>query len=632
MCGISGLVCQPRADAGQFRADLARAVEVQHHRGPDGNGILIEGCVGLAHNRLSILDLSELGSQPMVSRSGRTSIAYNGEIYNFRDIAEKLNLTLQSGSDTEVLLEAYEVMGLKIFAELNGMFAFALHDRAKNQLFIVRDRLGIKPLYLAEDAGRTLFASEIKGLFAMAPSREKHLNTGALHEWAYFGNTLGESTLFQGVHQLEPGHALRIDLATGEKNERAYWTLTDAFTKARKDGGITDPEDAASRIRTALENSVARHMVADVPVGIFLSGGLDSSSITTYAARASGQRLTTYSAAFDHDTERSELALAREVATANDTDHHEIRIQGADTADVVMKMVENHDLPFSDAANIPLYLMCEKIGQSHKVILQGDGGDEMFAGYQRHLTLQRAQSYRTAFRMLKAGIGPFAKGRKMDRIARMVEALGASDDGKLMGLLLTVERESSAPTNVFAKGLQADISRADPFARYRKAADLFDGVPLAEKMLLTDKMIILPDVFFQKVDRSTMSASVEVRVPFLDNEIVDLVLGIPSGMLAEGGQQKGLLRRAMKDVLPKSILEGKKRGFGVPFGKWVMGPLLPLARDAIATAAKAHPDILDHAAIEKRIEQHLAGQADHGFMIWKVFNLSLWLTQQKVGL
>ena len=632
MCGISGLICQPGADAKQYHADLDRAVKVQHHRGPDGNGILIEGCVGLAHNRLSILDLSKLGAQPMVSRSGRTAVTYNGEIYNFREIASKLNLTLQSGSDTEVLLEAYEILGPEVFTHLNGMFAFALHDRANAQVFIVRDRLGIKPLYLAEDTGRTLFASEIKGLFALAPNLERRLNTAALHEWAYYGNALGKRTLFRGVRQLEPGHALRIDLVNGEKSERAYWTLIGAFASAREDSGLSDPREAAARVRTVLEASVARHMVADVPVGIFLSGGLDSSSITTYAAKMSGQRLTTYSAAFDHDAERSELALAREVAMANNTDHHEIHIQGADTADVLTKMVDNHDLPFSDAANIPLYLMCEKIGKSHKVILQGDGGDEMFAGYQRHLTLQRAQRYIAAFRMMKIGIGPFARGHKMERIARMVEALGAFDQGKTLALLLTVERESSAPTNIFAKSMRAEIENADPFARYREAAALFGDIPLAEKMLLTDKMVILPDVFFQKVDRSSMAASVEVRVPFLDNEIVDLVLGIPSRVLTDGGQQKGLLRRAMQDVLPKSILAGKKRGFGVPFGKWVMGPLLPLARDAIATAAASHPEILDHAAIEARIAQHLTGKADHGFMIWKVFNLSLWLIRHKVRL
>ena len=371
--------------------------------------------------------------------------------------------------------------------------------------------------------------------------------------------------------------------------------------------------------------------MADVPVGVFLSGGLDSSSIAMLAAKNSTQTLTTYSAAFDHDTDQSELTLAREVAETIGTDHHEIRIHGTETIDIIQRMIDSHDQPFSDAANIPLYMMCDKISDTHKVILQGDGGDEMFAGYQRYLTLMRAAKYRPLLRMLAGPAGAVLRGPRARRITRLIEALGADTDARTMARFLTVEREAEAPTAIFQPALRQALLAHDYAARYAEIGDRFAQVPLAERMLLTDREIILPDIFCQKVDRATMAASVEVRVPFIDNEILDLVMAIPVQTLMTGGQQKGLLRHAMRDLLPASVISGKKRGFGVPFGKWVTGPLLAHARDMINTAAAAHPELFDRVVIDQRIDDHLAGRVDNGFLIWKAFNLSLWIISQKVS-
>ncbi len=632
MCGIAGIIDPATHDRNVIQERLRKVIQVQHHRGPDAFGIHLNDKVGLAHNRLSILDLSDAGNQPMWSQSGRCVIAYNGEVYNFRDLAAKYCLDLRSRSDTEVILEAFEKIGPSIFSELNGMFAFAIHDLANNAVWLVRDRLGIKPLYLSVQGQNIAFASEIKGLFVLHPTLEKRLRVDALHEWTYFGNALGARTMFEGVEQLEPGRFLRIDLGSGAIDEQAYWSIKGALEQIRPDQVITDPVLAAETTRELLEASIKRQLVSDVPVGIFLSGGLDSSSIACLASRHAQKPLTTYSAAFDYDEERSELALAAEVARACGSDHREIRIEGGKSADVVRKMVESHDQPFSDAANIPLYLMSESIGSTHKVILQGDAGDEMFAGYQRHLTLLKYGRYRRLFRALRGLAQLPINNRRYRQIARIVSALGAQDDGKTMGLFLTVERQADAPTRIFGHNLRQRIAGDDPFKRYRDIERKFQGRTIAEKMLLVDKSIILPDIFFQKVDRSTMAASVEVRVPFTDNALLDHVLALSPEMLMQGRTQKGLLRSAMREVLPPAVLAGKKRGFGVPFGYWITGSFSDTFKDVVTDVGRSTPDLFDLAHIETLWRDHENGFADHGFLFWKIFNLALWVKGYDVSL
>lgn len=632
MCGIAGAVFPFGTDAMTLTSRLQAVTRLQRHRGPDASGVLVGEKVGFAHNRLSIIELSELGAQPMQSASKRTAITFNGEVYNFRELTQELGLQVQSGSDTEVILAAYEQLGQVAFAKLNGMFAFALHDRAENAVWLVRDRLGIKPLYLSATDERVVFASEIKGIFALAGDIERRMNHDALHEWVYYGNALGSRTLYHGITQLEPGCALRIDLANGSRKQFRYWSIPAALDQLSPDPDMRNPIAAAAKTRDILERSVKRHLISDVPVGLFLSGGLDSSSIACLASHHSETPLTTYSAAFDHDGENSELALAKEVATACGTLHHEFRIRGDDTADVIERMIDSHDLPFSDAANIPLYLMCRQIGQDHKVVLQGDAGDEMFAGYQRHLTLLKWQNRRALFRALRRLANLPVQNRQVLRILRMIAALGAPGDAETMALLLTVERGAASPTAIFQPAQRARLLAHDPFERYRYWDDQFGDRPLPEKMLLIDKLVVLPDIFFQKVDRSSMAASVEVRVPFADNELVEHVLTLAPQVLMQGGLQKGLLRQAMKDILPANVLAAKKRGFGVPYEKWVAGPLLNLVRDSVATVATQHPGFLDSDRIDRLISDHQAGKARNGFMIWKILNLCLWLTSQKVGL
>lgn len=632
MCGIAGLINPSGHNREHVRELLQSVVQVQRHRGPDASGIHVGEKFGFAHNRLRILDLSSAGDQPMWSRSGRTVIVYNGEVYNFRELAVAYGLEIRTRSDTEVILEAFEKFGPSIFSKLNGMFSFAIHDLAGNKVWLVRDRFGVKPLYISKYGSSMAFSSEIKGLFALHENLGARLRIESLHEWTYYGNALGRRTMFEGVEQIEPGHCLLIDLITGCVEDQTYWTIESNLEQLPLDPKMMDPEQAAKRTLELLDASVDRQLVSDVPVGIFLSGGLDSSSIACLASRHSVQPLTTYSAAFDFNEDGNELRLAAEVAKHCGSNHHEIRIEGKKSADVVRKMITSHDQPFSDAANIPLYLMSDAIGQTHKVILQGDAGDEMFGGYNRYLTLLKYDRYRFLFRAFK-GLArlPFSN-LQYQRAARIMSALGASDDAKAMALLLTVEREEQAPTKIFGPDLRRRIDSFDPFQRYREVEAKFPGRSLTEKMLLVDKLVILPDIFFQKVDRSTMAASIEVRVPFADNALLDHVLTLSPEILLLHRQQKGLLRKAMHDVLPPSVLAGKKRGFGVPFGHWVTGVFADQFRDALADIDRTRPGFLELNHIESLWSKHKSGQEDHGFLFWKILNLALWIQKYDVSI
>lgn len=630
MCGIAGYIA-PRGHCQDTTTELLKAaLKAQHHRGPDAARSFVCEQVGLAHNRLSILDLSASGNQPMWSRSGNTVIVYNGEVYNYRELASTYGLETRTQTDTEVIVEVFEKIGPAAFVELNGMFAFALYDLAERKVWVVRDRLGIKPLYIQRDGQNLAFSSEIKGLLALFPDKARELCLSAVAEWTYFGNALGPRTMFEGISQLEPGHSLSVDLLTGQTREDVFWSIESAVGSLRcvKSGGQLNK--ATEKTKTLLEESVRRHLVSDVPVGVFLSGGIDSSSIACIAARHVEGTLRTYSASFDYDMDNSELALAAEVARYCGSDHFELSIDSTMSADVVQKMVCSHDQPFSDAANIPLYLMSDALDPGHKVILQGDAGDEMFGGYQRHSTLLKYGSYRSFFQRVRGLERFLPRTAFFNRIARMLSALGAVDDAKAMALLLTVEREEHEPTRVFGAEFRNRITSSDPFARYREFDNKFSDLPLVEKMLLVDKAVILSDIFFQKVDRSTMAASVEVRVPFADNEILDHVISLTPELLMPRNCQKGLLRQAMADVLPPAVLAGKKRGFGVPFGYWVTGSFSDQFFDVLGVVNRSNEGLFDIRHIESLWRTHKAGRADHGFMFWKLLNLALWIDKYDV--
>lgn len=627
MCGIIGkIVCQG-ASLNLSKLTKIHAIGSIAHRGPDSRGSYSDDCVWLGHVRLSILDLSVAASQPMISPDDRYVICYNGEVYNFIELAQSLDLIdLRTHSDTEVVLRAFAKSGVRAIEQLNGMFSFAIYDKKAKKIWLVRDRLGIKPLYYRLNKEELTFASEIKALHIL--NNETQLcNISAIHEWLHYGNTLGERTLYQGIRKLLPGHFLELDLTTFRSKVECYWS------PSQYSGCSKHKDTADERIRQThnlLEQAVRRQLVSDVPVGVFLSGGIDSSAITAFASRHYHGKLATYSVGFDFDKGKNELPQAKKIAQLYGTDHHELHISGFEIADIVEKMVGHHDMPFSDAANIPLYLLSSKIGDTTKVVLQGDGGDELFGGYSRYSTLS---FYRIARILAKLGhvvtqLSP--RSAKYYRRLRYMHALQPNNLAEVMALLLTEEDGHSDLTILFTPEFRKEIRKSDPFIRFRQCQEHLKKEDVVNQMLLVDSMIILPDIFLEKVDRSTMAASVETRVPFLDNDLVDFCMRLSGSQKVRLGQKKWLLKKALEGLVPDEVLYGKKTGFGVPYGYWLRGALKPFFFDQIETFQRKHPEILNRAVIKNLYDEHSAQKRDRSFLLWKILNFAIWANHRKI--
>ena len=629
MCGIVGMVsAQSRSDS--FTTDrLNQALATLQHRGPDGRGQYRDPQVWLGHTRLSIIDLSEAGSQPMQSESGRFVITYNGEVYNYRELAAKYSLgPLRSTSDTEVVLRLFEKLGAASFLELNGIFAFCIYDRQTKKIWLVRDRFGVKPLYYRADSSGMVFASEVKAILALS-AESPICDVAALHEWLYYGNPLGSKTLLRGIQQLLPAHCLELDVGTLSNKITAYWSIG---TQAHNNAGVnTSDGRAVSEIRRLLEQAVTRQLVADVPIGVFLSGGVDSSAIAAFASRHYAGRLATYSVGFDFAIDGGELPRASRVAAMCGTEHNEIHISGEDVGALVEKMVRHHDMPFADAANLPLYLMAERVHGHTKVVLQGDGGDELFGGYRRYATLK----YYRILHPLAVALN-FLPGRTPNstfafRVQRYLDAFAAEDLATTMALLLTPEDRKWNSEAVFGPRLNAAVRSSDPFARFRELFPSFHDLDVGNQMSFMDMSIILPDTYLEKVDRSTMAASLEVRVPFLDNDLVDYVVRLPGTAKMPFGRKKWLLKAALRGIVPDEVLFGVKKGFNVPFAKWLQTSLKPLFFDHLSTFSRNRPEVLNVDHIKLLFSRTSQGHQDHSPLLWKILNFLVWSNSTNVS-
>ena len=622
MCGIVGKVVRRGCDLGFTEEKKIQVLDTIRHRGPDAQGEYSDGNLWFGHVRLSIIDLSDAASQPMATPDGRCVICYNGEVYNFTELAQSLNLQdMRSYSDTEVVLKSFARLGVEAMKQFNGMFAFALYDKQAQKLWLVRDRLGIKPLYYRIDSRGLSFSSEIKGIIALGEDTPA-CDVSSLHEWLYYGNTLGGRTLYQGIKQLLPGHYLELDLTSFQYVIREYWSLK--HQASRTISIIHSEQDMIAETRRLLEQAVKRQLVSDVPVGLFLSGGVDSSAIAAFASRHYEERLATYSAGFDFVRDGGELPKAKRVANLFGTDHHEIHITGGDVGDLVEEMIKHHDMPFSDAANIPLFLMASQISAQTKVVLQGDGGDELFGGYRRYSTLSYYPWLHPMAQIFQHLYGVTPKSAFHYRVQRYLHAFAAQDLATTMALLLTIEDQQLLPSAIFSPQLRRVIERSDPFARYLECQQSFADHDIGNQMSFVDLMIILPDTYLEKVDRSTMAASLEVRVPFLDHDLVDYVAQLPSRCKIPFGKKKCLLKSALRGIVPDDILYGPKRGFSVPFGDWLQTSLKPLFFDHLSKFTQEQPEVLNTNYIHKLFERTRNGRQNHSFMLWKILNLVVW--------
>lgn len=623
MCGIAGLL-DTTVTVAEREEVVRRMTASVAHRGPDACGTFADASVALGHRRLSILDLSPTGAQPMSLGAGQPVISYNGEVYNFAELKQELaaaGRAFRGGSDTEVILHAYAHWGLEGLKRLEGIFAFGLWDPAQQRLVLMRDRFGVKPLFYRAGGGRLVFGSEIKALFA-AGGAGNDIDEQSFSEYLWYGNAYGDRTIYRDVRSLLPGHWLVVE--DGRQSIAPWWTIEE-WTR---DGEFRGTEaDAIAAVRDAVDAAVKRQLVADVPVSLFLSGGIDSSAIAASAMRVQDRPLRSYTVHFDAGQGGDDLSRARAVAAHLGLEHHEFRVGGGDLQALLRELARSHDEPFADAANIPLCLLAREFRGQGKVVLQGDGGDEMFAGYRQYSFLDLAR-YARALPDPILSAADFGLGNYGARMARIARALKAPDPAMQMAMLLTMETLRDPPTDLLTDAARTNLAaRTDPFLGYRECAARFAGAPALQKMLLTDLMLQLPSQFLPKVDRATMLAGVEARVPLLDEKVARLAVSLPMKWKVSGFKRKVILRKALKGRIPNHILEAPKSGFGVPYQRWLATSLQEFAKGLILEPRFVARFGFDAKELETALADLKETPTRRGFTMWKVFQLALWASE-----
>jgi asparagine synthase (glutamine-hydrolysing) len=618
MCGIAGILSHrgmpPTA------ADARRMCAAIRHRGPDDEGVFVDGPLAMGMRRLSIIDL-EGGHQPIANEDGSVVVVFNGEIYNYRALRAELEgrgHRFATRSDTEVIVHLYEERGLDFPHALFGMFAIALWDRRERRLVLVRDRLGIKPLAYAAGAGRLVFGSEVKALLAAGVARD--LDPQAVHDYLSFGYVPGAQSIFGEVRRLPPGHLL---VARGGRVEESRWWSPPApeLEPVRKSAAEWQAE-----LRERLETVVRDHMVADVPVGVFLSGGLDSGTLAALASRSGNGRLHTFSIGFD-DPSYDELDDARRVAKRYDTEHHELVVR-PDAVALLPELVRAFDEPFADSSAIPVYCVSKLARESVKVVLSGEGGDEVFAGYQTYSAWKWAERYQRLPGVVSRGLVP-AIVRRLPVSHRRVSFDYRAKRFVAAALAPPAEAHFGWKV-VFDEAEKAALYASPPAAMlpsvrlYRDAWAREAGRDPLARLQRIDQQIYLPDDILVKADRMSMAVSLEARVPFLDHRLVELALSLPPELRLRGGTRKVLLRRAMAADLPREVLRGGKRGFNVPIPAWLNGELRDFAHDVLGTRRLREAGFFRPAAVEALLADHESRRADRSRPLWTLLSFALW--------
>lgn len=616
MCGIAGIVHDKisKEDVALLKTSLSKIA----HRGPDNTSLYAYETVALGHVRLSILDLSENGNQPMFANNGELAIVFNGEIYNYLDLKQLLpEFHFKSNSDTEIILYGYLKYGAPFIEKLNGIFAIAIWDNASNELLLARDRMGVKPLYyyFNKEKKTFVFGSEIKSILPFYP--KNNINYSALSQWTYYGNSTGNLTLYQDIHKVDPATILYVK--NNNINVRKYWDLENVQEIEPSEN------EAKENVINLLQNAVKRQLISDVPVGIFLSGGIDSGSIAAFASQYADKRLDAFTADFDFSFDKSEITRAKNLAQKFNLNHHIIGIDSKNLTQVVEKLIWHHDEPFADAANIPLYLLAEQLRGKIKVILQGDGGDELFGGYLRYNTLSRFSNnpiLQTSAIIAGFLINSIPQIEKLNRYKRYLNIYAQKKDAMKMALLLTVETLYNNPNKIFNPEIQNKLDLENPFIDYINWEKKLKNKDLVQRMLYIDTQIILPNTFNEKVDKSTMAQSIEVRVPFLDNELVNYALSLKSSIKIKDNQQKYILKKALENTLPHDVLYGKKLGFGVPYHKWIIGELKPMFLDLLKNQKV---EIINKKTVTQMLAEYEKNQnIEKAFLLWKAYNFLIW--------
>lgn len=605
------------------------------HRGPDGSGtkaFAAEGSrppAGLGHRRLSIIDPTEAGAQPMAYANGRYWITYNGELYNFRELRAELvgqGYEFRSECDTEVLLAMYARDGEQMLGRLNGIFAFAIWDATEGALFLARDRLGVKPLVYAMDGDTLLFASELKAL--MLGLGPQSLNMSALSDYLTFLWVPDPDTLFSGIKKLPGGHCATF--ANGKLEVREYWDMTYAVEHGRTEG------DWATQVRESVQGAVRRQMVSDVPIGAFLSGGLDSSAIvaemSTGAANLQTYTIGMTAGDLAHERNPDDLRYARRVANEFGVEYHE-RMLSPEIVDLLPTLIWHLDDPVADPATITTYLICAAARERLTVILGGMGGDEIWAGYPRYAAARIGRiadrlprSLRTRLRKSLEGRLTLGRPGPMRGPRRNLMKLLRGIDQDLVERHLTYTsyyRPDELPA-ILSADARAAVAGHDPFAHHLEFAERMEGTDWLNRLLYVDMKTYMSCLNLSYTDKMSMAASTEVRVPLLDDEVVELSGRVPPELKLHGRKTKYLLKRSMEGVLPDEIIWRPKAGFSAPLTAWLAGPLRPMVDDLLNPDAVRARGIFDPAAVESIISANTAGTADNALRIWALLVFELW--------
>jgi asparagine synthase (glutamine-hydrolysing) len=617
VCGICGIadVRGERVDEDALRAMNATLV----HRGPDSEGTLFDGPVGLAMRRLSIIDLAG-GEQPIANEDGTIHVVQNGEIYNYRELRADLERRghrfRTDHSDTEVMVHLYEEHGPRFAEHLRGMFAVAVWDSRRRRVVVARDRFGIKPLYWRAEGGQVSFASELKAL-AKQPGFSREVDLDALEAYLALNWVPTPLTIYREARKLPAGHLLEIDLETGSHRIERYARPTPAPREELRDEPF---EVLAAELRERLRDSVRAHLVADVPVGVLLSGGVDSSVIAALAADQVTGQLQTFSIGFK-EASFNELDRARLVAQRYGTDHHELVVE-PDAVDLLPKVVDAFDEPFADSSALPTYLVSELAARDVKVVLAGEGGDELFAGY-----------FTYSADRLAPRLGPLAAALRpvIDRLPSTSHAVRLDDKAKRFAagaLLPPLERHCSwgQVLSVEARDelLNGRRGTLDPLDLYRARYAETAGAELITRMQDVDLGINLVDDQLVKTDRTSMAHSLEARVPFLDEVVSDFALSTPAIHKLRGLQKKRLLRAAAAPVIPSEILAARKQGFSIPAAAWLRGELSGFARELLSPERIRAQGYFRAEPVQALLDEHLDRRADRSRQLWSLLVFSLW--------
>ena len=622
MCGIYGILSLD----GQRRhepAVLARMGDAIVHRGPDDSGAYSDGDLLLGMRRLSIIDVAG-GHQPIASEDGQVVAVCNGEIYNFRELRRDLEAAghrFATHSDSETAVHAYEEYGDAFLNKLDGMFGLALWDRRRRRLIVARDAIGIKPVYYRLDGRELMFASEAKALLAV-PGVTARLDQAALAQYLSVGYVCAPNAIFEGMRKLEPGTALIAE--SGRVHKHRYYRLPAAIDTTRSE------DQWVEAVRAELERSVRDQMVSDVPIGAFLSGGVDSSAVVAFMRRHSSRPVKTYSIGFHGSTGAqlyNELPYARQVAELFGTDHHEIVVQ-PDVATLLPDLIWHMDEPIADAAFITTYLVSKFARQDVTVILSGVGGDELFGGYKRYLDEHYRSLYRRIPSAIRSGvIAPLAGLLPSDRHSRVLNQMRLAK-AFLQADKLPFDARYRAYMQVFDASERAALLSGglptgfdDCIARGFVDAQTDD--PLRQLMDV-DFATQLPDDLLLLTDKMSMAVSLECRVPLLDQRLVELAATMPGHLKVRGGELKYLMKRSLEGVLPGSILHREKRGFGAPMGAWLRAELAPVLRDVLSRESVMRRGLLDPDAVERTIREHEQQRADRTDHLMALINLEIW--------